>query len=163
MLPYFLNSSLPEAEFNRIIKELHKDSLGQPDLRTSRAGKDVTKYPVPECMCNDSRTHSYLWVNSGMACLIDKLKLLRKSLEFEPAGKVSTGQWWFFGWPVFKSNSITLNLWVCSHFFFHTPSFVGTFKWGRQMDAYKMIQYMVLWKEKLCEVSLSPGFALGLS
>ncbi|ONI20263.1 hypothetical protein PRUPE_2G005200 [Prunus persica] len=60
MLPYFLNSSLPEAEFNRIIKELHKDSLGQPDLRTSRAGKDVTKYPVPECMCNDSRTHSYL-------------------------------------------------------------------------------------------------------
>ncbi|CAN6703075.1 unnamed protein product [Malus baccata var. baccata] len=48
MLPYILNSSLPEAEFNRIIKELH------------RVGKDVTKYPVPECMCNDTNTHSYM-------------------------------------------------------------------------------------------------------
>ncbi|KAJ6354090.1 hypothetical protein OIU76_003010 [Salix suchowensis] len=48
MLPYFLNSSLPTAEFNRIIKELHRDSLGQPELRTSKAGRDVTKYPVPE-------------------------------------------------------------------------------------------------------------------
>ncbi|KAM1577596.1 hypothetical protein ACFX12_039729 [Malus domestica] len=60
MLPYILNSSLPEAEFNRIIKELHRDSLGQPDLRSSRVGKDVTKYPVPECMCNDTNTHSYM-------------------------------------------------------------------------------------------------------
>ncbi|XP_011042011.1 PREDICTED: uncharacterized protein At1g04910 [Populus euphratica] len=57
MLPYFLNSSLPEAEFNRVIKELHRDSLGQPELRTSKAGRDVTKYPVPECMCRDSHTH----------------------------------------------------------------------------------------------------------
>ncbi|XP_014518936.1 uncharacterized protein At1g04910 [Vigna radiata var. radiata] len=54
MLPYFLNSSLPEEEFNSIIKELHQDSLGQPELRTSKAARDVTKYPVPECMCNDS-------------------------------------------------------------------------------------------------------------
>ncbi|OWM78355.1 hypothetical protein CDL15_Pgr016079 [Punica granatum] len=54
MLPYFLNSSVPEAEFNRIIRELHRDSLGQPELRTSKAGRDVTKYPVPECMCNDA-------------------------------------------------------------------------------------------------------------
>ncbi|OIW07965.1 hypothetical protein TanjilG_20066 [Lupinus angustifolius] len=54
MLPYFMNSSLPEADFNRIIKGLHQDSLGQPELRTSKAGRDVTKYPVPECMCNDS-------------------------------------------------------------------------------------------------------------
>ncbi|KAK9192334.1 hypothetical protein WN943_020951 [Citrus x changshan-huyou] len=58
MLHYFLNSSLPEAEFNRIIKELHSESLGQPELRTSKAGRDVTKYPVPECMCNDSHAHS---------------------------------------------------------------------------------------------------------
>ncbi|KAG6762100.1 hypothetical protein POTOM_032585 [Populus tomentosa] len=57
MLPYFLNSSLPEAEFSRVIKELHHDSLGQPELRTSKAGRDVTKYPVPECMCKDSHTH----------------------------------------------------------------------------------------------------------
>uniref|UniRef100_A0A5B7A0Y0 O-fucosyltransferase family protein n=1 Tax=Davidia involucrata TaxID=16924 RepID=A0A5B7A0Y0_DAVIN len=60
MLPYFLNSSLPEAEFNRIITDLHRDSLGHPELRTSKAGRDVTKYPVPECMCNDSRTHFLL-------------------------------------------------------------------------------------------------------
>ncbi|KAG4134600.1 hypothetical protein ERO13_D08G167200v2 [Gossypium hirsutum] len=58
MLPYFLNSSMPEAEFNRIIKELHHESLGQPELRTSKAGRDVTKYPVPECMCNDAHSHS---------------------------------------------------------------------------------------------------------
>ncbi|KAI8534305.1 hypothetical protein RHMOL_Rhmol10G0080000 [Rhododendron molle] len=30
MLPYFLNDSLPEAEFNQIIMGLHRDSLGQP-------------------------------------------------------------------------------------------------------------------------------------
>ncbi|KAI3984316.1 hypothetical protein MKX01_011270 [Papaver californicum] len=51
MLPYFLNSSLPEPEFKRIIRELHRESLGQPELRTSKQGRDVTKYPVPECMC----------------------------------------------------------------------------------------------------------------
>ncbi|XP_054815417.1 O-fucosyltransferase 20-like isoform X2 [Prosopis cineraria] len=60
MLSYFMNSSLPEAEFNRIIKELHKDSLGQPELRTSKAQRDVTKYPVPECMCNDSNAPSFI-------------------------------------------------------------------------------------------------------
>ncbi|XP_043691677.1 O-fucosyltransferase 20-like [Telopea speciosissima] len=58
MLPYFLNSSLPHSEFNRIIKDLHHDSLGQPELRTSKAGRDVTKYPVPECMCTDSTPRS---------------------------------------------------------------------------------------------------------
>ncbi|KAK7271606.1 hypothetical protein RJT34_27644 [Clitoria ternatea] len=53
MLPYFHNSSLSEEEFNSIIKELHQDSLGQPELRTFKAGRDVTKYPIPECMCKD--------------------------------------------------------------------------------------------------------------
>ncbi|KAK6928667.1 GDP-fucose protein O-fucosyltransferase [Dillenia turbinata] len=52
MLPYFLNSSLAKAEFNTIIKDLHRDSLGQPDFRTNKADRDVTKYPVPACMCN---------------------------------------------------------------------------------------------------------------
>ncbi|GAB2289072.1 O-fucosyltransferase 20 [Dionaea muscipula] len=52
MLPYFLNSTIPEAEFNIIVKELHQDSLGQPELKIGRMGRDVTKYPVPECMCN---------------------------------------------------------------------------------------------------------------
>ncbi|CAI0428014.1 unnamed protein product [Linum tenue] len=58
MLPYFLDDSLPEAEFNRIIKELHSESLGQPELRSSKAGRDVTKYPIPECMCNHTSSHS---------------------------------------------------------------------------------------------------------
>ncbi|TKY49540.1 GDP-fucose protein O-fucosyltransferase [Spatholobus suberectus] len=58
MLPFFHNSSLSEEEFNRIIKELHQDSLGQPELRTTKAGRDVTKYPIPECMCNDSHAQS---------------------------------------------------------------------------------------------------------
>uniref|UniRef100_A0A3Q7IEF1 O-fucosyltransferase family protein n=1 Tax=Solanum lycopersicum TaxID=4081 RepID=A0A3Q7IEF1_SOLLC len=56
MLPHFLNSSLSESEFNKIILDLHKDSLGQPDLR--KRGRDVTKYPVPECMCNSTTIHS---------------------------------------------------------------------------------------------------------
>ncbi|XP_021726043.1 uncharacterized protein At1g04910-like isoform X2 [Chenopodium quinoa] len=59
MLPYFMNSSLPETEFNKIVKELHHDSLGQPDLRIDKPGRDVTKYPIPECMCNtSSNSHS---------------------------------------------------------------------------------------------------------
>ncbi|XP_004506509.1 O-fucosyltransferase 20-like [Cicer arietinum] len=58
MLPYFLNPSLPESEFNNIVKELHQNSLGQPELRTSKVGRDVTKYPVPECMCNND-SHDY--------------------------------------------------------------------------------------------------------
>ncbi|XP_015873102.2 O-fucosyltransferase 20 [Ziziphus jujuba] len=58
MLPHFMNSSLPEAEFNSIIKSLHRESLGQPELRIGKAGRDVTKYPIPECMCNNSRGHS---------------------------------------------------------------------------------------------------------
>ncbi|KAF8099735.1 hypothetical protein N665_0238s0061 [Sinapis alba] len=54
MLPYFMNASLPESDFNRIVKDLHRESLGQPELRTSsKGGKDVTKHPVPECMCSD--------------------------------------------------------------------------------------------------------------
>lgn len=58
MLSYFLNPSLPEVEFNRIIMDLHRDSLGQPELRSSKAGRDVTKYPIPECMRNTSIPHS---------------------------------------------------------------------------------------------------------
>ncbi|KAF5752684.1 hypothetical protein HS088_TW01G00600 [Tripterygium wilfordii] len=60
MLHHFLNTSLPEDQFNTIIKDLHRESLGQLELRTSKAGRDVTKYPVPECMCNNSRSHSVL-------------------------------------------------------------------------------------------------------
>ncbi|MQL83148.1 hypothetical protein Taro_015634 [Colocasia esculenta] len=55
MLQYFLDTSLPESEFNRIIKGLHQGSLGQPEIRTDKIGRDVTAYPVPECMCNRTR------------------------------------------------------------------------------------------------------------
>ncbi|KAH6767648.1 O-fucosyltransferase family protein [Perilla frutescens var. hirtella] len=58
MLPYFMNSSIPEAEFSKVILELHQDSMGQPELRTSKDGRDVTKYPIPECMCNGTTTRS---------------------------------------------------------------------------------------------------------
>lgn len=54
MLSYFLNPSLPEKKFIKIIFDLHRDSMGQPAIRTSKAGRDVTKYPIPECMRNDS-------------------------------------------------------------------------------------------------------------
>ncbi|KAK9225307.1 hypothetical protein WN943_010348 [Citrus x changshan-huyou] len=67
MLHYFLNSSLPEAEFNRIIKELHSESLGQgqPELRTSKAGRDVTKYPVPESAWRQIGKH----LNQNLECV----------------------------------------------------------------------------------------------
>ncbi|KAK6143129.1 hypothetical protein DH2020_023477 [Rehmannia glutinosa] len=58
MLPYFMDSSLPQEEFNKIILDLHQDSLGQPELRTSKVGRDVTKYPIPECMCNNTMKHT---------------------------------------------------------------------------------------------------------
>ncbi|KAI3764802.1 hypothetical protein L2E82_14818 [Cichorium intybus] len=54
MLSYFLKTSLHETEFNKIILDLHRDSMGQPELRTSKVGRDVTKFPIPECMRNDS-------------------------------------------------------------------------------------------------------------
>lgn len=56
MLRYFLSTSLPEPEFNRIMWELHRDSLGQPDLKIGKLGRDVTKFPIPLCMCNSSST-----------------------------------------------------------------------------------------------------------
>lgn len=52
MIPHFMNASLSESDFNRIISYLHRDSLGQPELR--KPGRDITKYPVPDCMCNSS-------------------------------------------------------------------------------------------------------------
>ncbi|KAG6472596.1 hypothetical protein ZIOFF_070068 [Zingiber officinale] len=51
MLPLFLDASLPEREFERIVKELHWGSTGQPEWRTGKASKDVTAYPIHECMC----------------------------------------------------------------------------------------------------------------
>ncbi|XP_027113651.1 O-fucosyltransferase 20 [Coffea arabica] len=58
MFSHFMNSSLPGAEFKKIIVGLHRDSLGQPELRSSKTRRDVTKYPVPECMCNKMQPHS---------------------------------------------------------------------------------------------------------
>ncbi|XP_020592847.1 uncharacterized protein At1g04910-like [Phalaenopsis equestris] len=56
MLPYLLNNSLSETEFNRIVKELHRGSLGQPEFRSDKVGKDVTAFPIPDCMCNSTST-----------------------------------------------------------------------------------------------------------
>ncbi|KAL9680332.1 hypothetical protein QQ045_018210 [Rhodiola kirilowii] len=58
ILPYLMNHSLPEVEFSRIIWDLHHNLLGEPELRTSKPGRDVTKYPFPDCMCNSSRNQS---------------------------------------------------------------------------------------------------------
>lgn len=60
MLPYFLDASLPESEFNRVVKALHQGSVGGPEYRTDKVGKDVTAYPVPECMCNGTAAASAL-------------------------------------------------------------------------------------------------------
>ncbi|CAL9049788.1 O-fucosyltransferase 20-like [Musa acuminata AAA Group] len=60
MLPYFLDASLPELEFHRIIKELHRGSLGQPEWRSDKVDKDVTAFPAPECMCNGTSRSSAL-------------------------------------------------------------------------------------------------------
>nr|XP_016515044.1 PREDICTED: uncharacterized protein At1g04910-like [Nicotiana tabacum] len=51
MLPFFEDSSIPDQEFKRIIKKLHRKSQGQPEPRTKKIDRDVIAYPVPECMC----------------------------------------------------------------------------------------------------------------
>ncbi|CAF1710795.1 BnaUnng01980D [Brassica napus] len=56
MLPYFLNKTMTETESEKMMKKLHKQSLGQPEIRVSKAGRDLTKYPVPECMCIYNQT-----------------------------------------------------------------------------------------------------------
>ncbi|XP_074576994.1 LOW QUALITY PROTEIN: O-fucosyltransferase 20-like [Curcuma longa] len=58
MLPYFLDAALPEEVFNRVVKELHRGSVGQPEVRTDKSGKDVTAFPVPECMCDGTSMKS---------------------------------------------------------------------------------------------------------
>ncbi|KAF6161399.1 hypothetical protein GIB67_009278 [Kingdonia uniflora] len=53
MLPYFEeDESMSEMEFGRMMRHIHRDSLGQPQLRNNNRGRDVIAYPVPECMCN---------------------------------------------------------------------------------------------------------------
>ncbi|CAH9085511.1 unnamed protein product [Cuscuta epithymum] len=56
MIRHFMNSSLSELEFIAIIRDLHRDSLGKPELK--KVGRDVTKYPIPECMCNGTQPSS---------------------------------------------------------------------------------------------------------
>ncbi|KMZ61114.1 Peptide-O-fucosyltransferase [Zostera marina] len=51
MISYFLNETMPESEFNTIIRDLHHD------LISHRApSKDVTSHPIPDCMCNTTST-----------------------------------------------------------------------------------------------------------
>ncbi|KAG2263709.1 hypothetical protein Bca52824_070788 [Brassica carinata] len=59
MLPYFLNKTMTETESEKMMKKFHSQSLGQREIRASNAGRDVTKYLVPECMCiNNQITHT---------------------------------------------------------------------------------------------------------
>lgn len=58
MLPYFLDTTLSEQDVNRIIRQLHNESLGQPEYRTDKPGRDVIAYPVPECMCKSESKSS---------------------------------------------------------------------------------------------------------
>ncbi|KAL5543973.1 hypothetical protein UlMin_007757 [Ulmus minor] len=51
MLPFFEDTSISEEEFGIIIRELHRKSQGQPELRGFRRDRDVIAYPVPECLC----------------------------------------------------------------------------------------------------------------
>ncbi|WZZ46626.1 hypothetical protein YC2023_042885 [Brassica napus] len=55
MLPYFLNKTMTETESEKMMKKLHKQSLGQPEIRVSKAGRDLTKYPVPESSARNAR------------------------------------------------------------------------------------------------------------
>ncbi|KAH9301670.1 hypothetical protein KI387_013253, partial [Taxus chinensis] len=48
MLPYFLDKTISEQDFNIIIRSLHNESLGQPEFRTDKPGRDVLAYPLPE-------------------------------------------------------------------------------------------------------------------
>lgn len=54
MLPFFEDSSISDEEFGSIIRKMHRKSQGQPERRTNKRDRDVTAYPVPECM----RKHS---------------------------------------------------------------------------------------------------------
>ncbi|CAN7123831.1 unnamed protein product [Brassica rapa subsp. narinosa] len=56
MLPYFLNKTMTETESEKMMKKFHRQSLGQREIRVSKAVRDVTKYPVPECMCINNQT-----------------------------------------------------------------------------------------------------------
>lgn len=63
MLPYFLDETLSEQDFNRVIRQLHNESLGQPEYRTDKPSRDIIAYPVPECMCK-SQSRSSVPVSS---------------------------------------------------------------------------------------------------
>ncbi|KAK1565776.1 hypothetical protein Q3G72_034742 [Acer saccharum] len=54
MLPFFEDSSISDTEFGSIMRKLHKKSQGQPEPtqpRYNKRDRDVTAYPVPDCMC----------------------------------------------------------------------------------------------------------------
>ncbi|KAJ8752061.1 hypothetical protein K2173_001088 [Erythroxylum novogranatense] len=51
MSPLFEDSSISDAELGSLLRMLHNKSSTQP--RTRKRNKDVTSYPVPECMCKN--------------------------------------------------------------------------------------------------------------
>ncbi|KAK9090167.1 hypothetical protein Sjap_023344 [Stephania japonica] len=68
MLPFFENKSLPEEEFAKIMKQLHKTSMKPPQFRKYNRVHDVIAYPVPEF---DVDVDKFLLMNEYML-LIDK-------------------------------------------------------------------------------------------
>lgn len=51
MLPFFDDSSISDAELGSIMRKLHEKSQGHPEPRINKRDRDVTAYPVPQCMC----------------------------------------------------------------------------------------------------------------
>ncbi|KAG6400491.1 hypothetical protein SASPL_137328 [Salvia splendens] len=51
MIPLLEDGSVSEEEMCRIVRKVHKYSMGQPELRSRKVDRDVLAYPVPECMC----------------------------------------------------------------------------------------------------------------
>eukprot|EP00850_Spirogloea_muscicola_P022678 SM000306S11751 [mRNA] locus=s306:11611:13850:- [translate_table: standard] len=52
----FREGRLTPAELETAVAAAHADSLGQPQVRFAKGGRDVTAYPVPECMCQGGQT-----------------------------------------------------------------------------------------------------------
>ncbi|CAN1802218.1 O-fucosyltransferase 37 [Linum perenne] len=53
MVRLFEESAIGEAEVGRMMRKLHRRSMGQPEIRTKKGDRDVIAYPVPECMCKN--------------------------------------------------------------------------------------------------------------
>ncbi|XP_057786008.1 O-fucosyltransferase 37 [Salvia miltiorrhiza] len=51
MIPLLEDASMSEQELSSIVQQMHKYSMGHPQLRSKKLDRDVLAYPVPDCMC----------------------------------------------------------------------------------------------------------------